>query len=268
MALKPIEVATIGDNCIDRYRGAVNQDTYGGNAVNVAVHLSRLGRSVAYYGAVGSDDAGQRTLEILASQGLELKHCWVLPGVTSYTDLRVEQGGNRVIVFEEFGVCADYMPTQAELALMKGLRHVHIGWMKDAAPVRAALAELGLSISQDCAVSMGYDGLDIALCSAGEDIQKAEALAGEATRGGAKLAVVTCGALGSLAFDGQSWWRTHAAPTEVVDTTGAGDTFIAAFIHARLSGHDVQACLEAGRDAAAITCTHIGGWPRLRIAKR
>ena len=60
-AMGRFEVATVGDNCIDRYLPPIALATVGGNAVNVAVHLRRLGRRTAYFGAVGEDREGRWT---------------------------------------------------------------------------------------------------------------------------------------------------------------------------------------------------------------
>jgi fructoselysine 6-kinase len=53
--------------------------------------------------------------------------------------------------------------------------------------------------------------------------------------------------------------------TSVVDTLGAGDTFIAGFLDAHLRGLDLQAALDAGRAAAAATCAHFGGFPQAPV---
>jgi sugar/nucleoside kinase (ribokinase family) len=53
-----------------------------------------------------------------------------------------------------------------------------------------------------------------------------------------------------------------AAPAaEVVDTTGAGDAFAAAFLAAQLKGADEDACLKAGVEAGARAVGTIGGQP-------
>ena len=80
--------------------------------------------------------------------------------------------------------------------------------------------------------------------------------------------MVTCGAAGSIASDGSITARVDARPVEVVDTLGAGDTFIAGFVAARLNGRDLAQCLEAGRDLAAATCGHLGGFPQVPLATR
>jgi sugar/nucleoside kinase (ribokinase family) len=52
------------------------------------------------------------------------------------------------------------------------------------------------------------------------------------------------------------------APTsDVVDSTGAGDAFAAAFIAAELRGESADACLRAGIDAGARAVAIIGGQP-------
>ncbi|NKX52208.1 fructoselysine 6-kinase, partial [Arthrobacter deserti] len=44
-----------------------------------------------------------------------------------------------------------------------------------------------------------------------------------------------------------------------VDTTGAGDSYIAGFVAAMAAGMDLQPCMQAGASTAARTCTHWGG---------
>jgi fructoselysine 6-kinase len=56
--------------------------------------------------------------------------------------------------------------------------------------------------------------------------------------------------------------ETSIRPVEVVDTTGAGDSFIAGFISGHAAGKDLRTCLEVGRDTAAETCRHVGGFPQ------
>ena len=52
-----------------------------------------------------------------------------------------------------------------------------------------------------------------------------------------------------------------APRTEVVDTTGAGDAFAAAFLASELSGKAVDACLKAGIEAGAEAVRKVGGQP-------
>ncbi|MCB1486108.1 MAG: fructoselysine 6-kinase [Bauldia sp.] len=261
-------LATVGDNCIDRYL-ALKRSTVGGNAVNVAVHLAAAGLAVGYYGAVGADEEGRRTIAALRENGVDTGRVRIGPGATTaYTDIAVDADGERVIAFEDFGACAGYRPTPAEVEELRARRHVHIGWLDDDGALKDALAASGTSVSQDLSVSQAPDhrrsaGLAIAFISAGPSLAEGRRLLAEALSGGARTAVVTCGALGSLAGDDAGTAETGILPVDVVDTLGAGDTFIAGFIAASIAGAPLQACLEAGRDAAAATCLHLGGFPQM-----
>jgi fructoselysine 6-kinase len=196
----------------------------------------------------------------------------VLDGDTSTSRIRVDETGDRHFEHEDFGVCAAYRPAGADLERLAGFGAVHIGLLADPAPVRRALAGRGVLVSQDCAISPGYAGLDIAFCSAaavagaegaaGADGVAPAAIARAAVAGGARLCVVTCGAAGSIAHDGRDWWQVPAVSVEVVDTTGAGDSYIAGFLHARLTGADVPEAMHAAAVCAGQTCTHLGAWPQ------
>lgn len=256
------EVATVGDNCVDRFLPPVRLAAIGGNAVNVAVHLQKQGLRAAYFGAVGRDENGRLTLDSLRDNGLNLEHVQVNEGVTAYTNLDIDETGDRIIAFEEFGVCRAYRPTEAEIGVLLAMRHVHIGWFDDGGQLKRRLAAAGISVSQDITVNPGADGLTIAFGSAGTNPHAALTIANGYLAQGAALAVVTRGAMGSIATDGSAVVETGILPVEVSDTTGAGDTFIAAFVAKRLAGGGLQECLEAGRDAAAVTCTHFGGFPQ------
>ena len=267
MPLMPaFEIATVGDNCIDRYRPPIGLSTVGGNAVNVAVHLKRLGRSVAYFGRVGSDADGRRILASLTENGVATEHVRAVAGQTAYTDIGGGPGGERIMLFEEFGVCRGYRPADEDIAKLRSMRHVHIGWLDDNGALKRLLAAAGVSLSQDLSVNadakdIAAEGLAIAFAaSASRDT--AALLLDRMLADGARVAVVTCGAMGSIASDGTVRAEAGVVPTSVTDTLGAGDTFIAGFIAARLDGRDLQACLSAGASAAAKTCTHYGGFPQ------
>ncbi|HEX9064187.1 MAG TPA: PfkB family carbohydrate kinase [Streptosporangiaceae bacterium] len=258
-------VAAVGDNTIDCYVGRDSYSYVGGNAVNVAVQLTRLGRTAVYFGAVGPDDAGRQIMQTLASAGVGTEGIEVVPGVTSTSRIRVDPDGVRHFEAEDFGVCDGYLPGPAALDRIADCAAAHIGLMPGAEPVRRHLTARGVLVSQDCGVTLpveNYRSMDIAFCSEESAARPAEQIARDAVAGGAALAVVTRGAAGSLAFDGSAWWRAAAEPVDVVDTTGAGDAFAAGFIDARLDGADIDQALAAGARHAALACTSFGAWPQ------
>ncbi|MCG7391590.1 PfkB family carbohydrate kinase [Microvirga sp. ACRRW] len=261
------EFAAVGDNCIDRFMPPISLSLIGGNAVNVAVQLSRLGLKTGYFGAVGSDEDGRRMLACFEENGLCTDHVQIRPGVTAYTNIEVDETGERTFAFEEFGVCRGYRPTDADIQVLMKMRHVHIGWLDDGGDLRRTLRAAGVSVSQDISINtdarhLGIEGLDCVFASAGDNRDEAQQLLSSILERGAKLAVVTCGSRGSMASDGIQLKTADIRPANVVDTTGAGDSFIAGFISAYSRGAALQTCLESGRDAAAETCLHVGGFPQ------
>ena len=260
-----LPVAAIGDNTIDLYLGRDSYSYVGGNAVNVAVQFTRLGRPIRYFGAVGPDAAGRQIRTALTERGIDTDGLVERPGRTSTSRIRVDDAGVRHFESEDFGVCEGYLPDAPALERAAGCAAAHIGLMPGAEPVRRLLADRGVLVSQDCGVTIrpdGYRWMGIAFCSQEAAGIPAERIAADAIDGGAGLAVVTRGAQGSLAFDGNTTWRTAAVPVEVADTTGAGDAYAAAFLDARLAGADVDQAMRMAAVHAAEACTHFGAWPQ------
>jgi fructoselysine 6-kinase len=264
------DLIALGDNCIDRLTGAVTADLVGGNAVNVAVRVAMLGLRSAYCGAVGplGEADGDRVLAALAAKGVDVSPVERRQPPTSVTRLSVAPDGNRTILTEDFGACAGWVPDAARLRALSAARHVHIGWLQDGGHARRVLARDGVSLSQDVSVNaapedLGVEGLTIAFASLSEALaDHAEARAAELVAQGAKGAVVTLGARGSLALIGGQTFRAAAPAITPVDTTGAGDAYIAGFLAARLNGASVPKAMAAGHTCAAACCGHPGGFPQ------
>lgn len=73
------------------------------------------------------------------------------------------------------------------------------------------------------------------------------------------LVIVKCGHKGAYAQAGDQAWHSPAIPVEVVDTTGAGDSFNAGFLAARLQGLPVETCLRYGNISGGLSTTQRGG---------
>ncbi len=259
-------IAAVGDNCIDRYLPPVDDCLVGGNAVNVAVHLARLGRPVAYFGAVGDDSAGEAVCRALRANAVNVEGLRRMSGqATARTDIETLADGDRRFVFESFGACAAYRPGLLDIARLTEMRHVHIGWLRGAMELRQALRSSGVPVSQDlsvnnCSEDLDPSGLDIAFGSAPS--AEGEAESERLLSRGARVAVVTLGAAGSLVNQGGKIIRVEAVPVRVLDTTGAGDAFIAGFLDAHAKRLNLKDCLLAGAAAGSAACGVRGGFPQ------
>lgn len=73
------------------------------------------------------------------------------------------------------------------------------------------------------------------------------------------VCVFTLGANGSVLSDGNVLFHIPPAPTTVVETTGAGDSFIGGFIKGILDGYDFQSAASFAARCSAVTIANIGG---------
>ena len=89
---------------------------------------------------------------------------------------------------------------------------------------------------------------------------------GDSLKGFAGLLAITYGAKGAVLMQGgEVVARSKPPAIEVVDTTGAGDTFTAALTLAMIEGHEFQAALDFACAAGAAAATRAGAQPSLPL---
>ena len=108
-----MKIACVGDNCIDYYR-ETGKMYPGGNAVNVAGYIRRLGEESAYIGPVGDDAFGRAITEALMKKGVDVSHVRLEDGSTAVSYVAVVNGERVFTGFEE-GVMADFRPGEDDI---------------------------------------------------------------------------------------------------------------------------------------------------------
>jgi ribokinase len=73
-----------------------------------------------------------------------------------------------------------------------------------------------------------------------------------------KIMVVTLGDKGCTVLSGDRRLSVKGIPVEVVDTTGAGDTFNATFLYGLMQGWDLEQCARFANAAAARSVMYLG----------
>lgn len=258
-------LACVGDNCVDVYLAPVNRRFAAGNAINVAVGLRHAGFAVDYFGAVGDDAAGVQIVAALVRAGVGVDHVYRLHGPTSLTEISLEGGERRFTGFVE-GAAEQYVPSVTDLADLRRRRLVHGVNVTDPEALFSSLFEAGVPLSYDFDDGRTLtlvEGLTVAFFSATdeESVTDTQELAQAAVRHGAETAVVMCGARGSVGCDRRQTFSLEADAIEPIDTCGAGDSYIAAFLGARLVGCDLEPSMRAGRSAATATCGRLSELP-------
>jgi sugar/nucleoside kinase (ribokinase family) len=268
-------VAAVGDCGIDRYVN-LRTDRPGGIALNFAVNARRLfapDDRILVITALGTDPEGVVVAEVFRRFGLESAAVW-LPGRTPVQSIeRLASGERRFVGYEE-GVLGDYHLGRRERAIVadtdllmttafrQGERLFESAMASPSRGLRAVdfsdLADFGSSADF---VSQWTPFFHVAFfgLTDGDDalIGDLFQLAVERDR----LFVVTLGARGSVALSRAGRMAAPAVPVvSVVDTTGAGDTFAAAFLAEYCRSRDVAAALALGNREAAGSIQRLGAF--------
>lgn len=264
MATTPLKLIAVGDNCLDVYL-TKNTVAVGGNALNVAVQWQRTGHDARYFGVVGKDPEGDVIAKEIEVAGLPVADLERRDGATAVT-LLLERNGDRRFLLEDLGVGQNYIPSPERYAALRGADWVHLG-TNSVQELIERLIEDRIRFSVD--VSTAHQALDLRgvplVFAAGPDdpdVPVEPVLQGLRDRGASRI-VLTCGPRGAFFHDGASLAHVPAQSIEVVDTCGAGDSFIATFLAAQVSrALEPTAAMELATDAAAKTCLHEGGFPQ------
>ena len=259
-------IACIGDSCVDYYE-SLGQKFPGGNPVNFAVYVRRLAGDSSFVGAVGSDEDGRLVLEALKGKEVDVSHVQVLPGPTPNTHV-VMENGNRVFTSYDTGIMEDFRLRPEDLDFI-GEHAIAVSalWGRCENDL-AALKARGVTVVFDCAdlpddpaAQKALPHSDIAFFS--DDGSTVDALMQkmrELAAKGPSVVVAMRGAEGSMAYDGQTFYLQRAVDCKVVDTLGAGDSYIAGFLYATLQGLPIPKRMRMGSENAAITIGYVGAW--------
>ena len=256
----------------------------GGSAANVAVWAARLGAAAAFIGAVGDDQAGAWLRADLQREGVEAHMPMVGAPTAAITSL-VDGDGERAMIADR-GAAAALAPEHIERAFLSPGCRLHLpayslfGEPMAGAAIRAVHygREAGGSIAIDSSsvgplAAYGRErflrlveeiGPDVLFVNADEGAYLSGCTAAEdgvrSLRRLASLVVWKQGADGALAL-GDELVRAPGTHVEVVDSTGAGDAFAAAFTVAALGGAEVRTALERGNELAARVVGQMGARP-------
>jgi len=266
-----LRVAAVGEVAVDLYLPE-GERRLGGISANFARSARACGAAAALYAAVGDDDEGRFLRGVLAGAGLAPLRLRRLAGESALQRIRVAPGGERRFDGFRAGVLSRYRLEPHEAAELGGYDVVAVPASPETrgvyeqvlalAPGPRRVADFSLeSPLGDAADPVAWlapfaDALDIAFVGGAPDF--ADALAALSTRTRAVL-VLTAGAAGAWAFfrGAQAHEPTHART--LVDTTGCGDAFQAAFTVAALQGETLEVSLAAGAERAAQIAAQWGG---------
>jgi len=244
----------------------------GGPAATSTVAAARLGLRSAFIGTVGDDEPGKWILrdfeaENVSTKGMAVRRGRMSPIAYCWIDAPT---GKRSVAWTR-GDLEELVPEEVDMEMIRGAKLLHI----DGHNPKGALAAVkearkhGVLVNFDAGTLR--DGVaellpytDILIASeafarqySGEnDLDKAIFKLAEI---GAEVTGVTLGEGGSMVLDHGKILRCPAFRVKPVDTTGAGDTYHAAFGVRYLETHDLMECMRFASAVAALKCLKLGG---------
>lgn len=233
----------------------------GGKGANQALAARRLGAEVRLVARVGADAMADEALALLRQDGVDLAGCVADPSApTGIALIAVDAKGENLIVVAP-GANAGFVPAFF------------------AAPIGDALIcqlELPIAtVAQAVASAQGFVAVNLAPAAEVPSVvleradlivvNEAEAaFYGDRLNGSRGMVAVTLGARGARLYRGGTLIAEAVPPPVVaIDSTGAGDAFVAALTVALLEGQGPEAALAFACAAGALAATRPGAQPSL-----
>lgn len=253
----------------------------GGPCANFACAVARLGLRVASFATVGSDAAGQLLIDDFIDYGVSTEFVQVEDGEdTPFTVILIEPDGERVIIvapaFKPRYSDEEYEHAFAQTRAIHTFpsdpaRFIHQAKIAHAqqtkvmfdveATANASRQELEAMLRWVDIASFNEQGF-VRVAGEAATIENARKLLAY----GPRTVVVTLADRGALAVTAVTAAQIPGHSVTVQDTTGAGDTFNAAFLSATLQEKSLEQCLTFANAAAALSVTGLG--PRGNLPTR
>jgi fructokinase len=287
----------------DRARDTAYDAVLGGSPYNVAVGLGRLGAPTAFVSRLSQDANGEAFAAALAKDRVDLSFVARVaePTTLAFVMRGTAETGARYAFYLDSTSFDGAWPFPREWPA--GARHLHVGSISALDPrhgesVVAALTKarehlttsfdpnIRPLVTPDRATVTALVERQLALATivkaSDEDLRwlypdrDPEASIADWARRGPRFCVVTRGGDGAVAYLGDQRFEARAPKVEVVDTVGAGDSFMSALIDAMDSdgalglggglprAADLAKWLSFAVTASAITCTRKGSDPPTR----
>lgn len=248
------------------FAGGVGFHAGGGSAIT-AGHLCALGHRTSLAAHLPKAAFGDTVMAELSAVGVGLDLCAETDAdVDPQMTVALVQGGERAFVTHRTGPAFPAFRTQ-DIAHLD-IRHIHVGeatTLLENPSLVSVAQELGATLSLDCSWDDNISSKGLLKVLPHVDVfLPNEAETGLLRKLGmaepfSKLTVIKQGQDGATAVTDDGAVHVPAMAADVVDTTGAGDAFNAAFLSAWLADKPIKACLKFGNAKAAEAISFRGG---------
>lgn len=261
----------------------------GGDAMNVAINLARLGAEVLFTGRVGGDDFGRFLRRRLEEAGVDASGLSVNPDSQTDTCVAmINSKGDRTFLYAA-GANLTLGPEQVSEKSLGKSGIVHIGGTfllpgldgEGAAEIFRRARRHGAITTMDVThdtsnrwmglIRPSLEHLDYFMPSVAEaekitNRAQPEEMARVLLDAGVKTVVIKLGAKGCYVRNEREGFFQPAFRANAVDTTGAGDAFVAGFLYGLSKELPLRECAATACAAGAITVCKLGATnPQLRL---
>ena len=252
----------------------------GGDALNNAVDLAKLGNQVCYVGRIGLDAGGEFVLGALQNAGVDVSHVVRTDCPHAKVNLLIKPDGNRAF-FYYGGPSREFSASDVDPALLSSCKILQVGGTfhlpafdgAGAAELFQAAQKAGVLTSMDVTndftgrwneiISPCYPHLDYFLPSIDQaklisGYQDPRDIAAFFLDRGVKHVAIKLGAEGSFYQSGNKAFFCGTYHVPVVETTGAGDAFCAGFLTALVRNCSPEECVLTATAASAQVIQAVG----------
>ena len=265
----------------------------GGDALNESIILSRLGHRVHLISRIGADMAGEMILGLCQREGIDTSGIQKVDGIdTGVNVVLVEENGERSFITSVGGSLRKQEPTDVVIPKLPKARILMLASIftypaftaDEMVRIFREAKEAGYLVCADMTKCKNKETLsDIAPALKFVDyifpnLEEAAMVSGLTDPGEIVKAFLAAGVgtivlklgkegclIGTLRENTVDTVLVPAVPdAQVVDTTGAGDTFAAAFLSGLLEGKSPKECAAFANRAAAVTISEFGATTALK----
>jgi len=260
-----MKITALTSCCVDVYP-ELDKIYVGGNSLNFATQCKLSGiKEVSIIAAVGNDKSGKLIEVHLDKCGIPRKHVYRIDQTTASNKIFIDEKGDRYFkedswnggAFDAFRLSENdwrLLENSDIIAMPAGDPNLEevLNRRKDQLVIIDFLDYFTLNF-----IEQRIESIDITFISAKEEmLDRLNALSIKS----GKMIVATLGSKGSVAFfDNQTYYQEALEVDEIVDTTGCGDAFQAAFIIEWYRSADLKKALYKGALAAKNVLGFMGG---------
>ena len=257
--------------------------TIGGDAINEATIINRLGHPTALVSMVGNDGAGAQVLSHCDAEGIDRTYVAVRDDIdTSINIGLVQPGGERTFITNRNGSLWKTRAEDFNLDILPGSKLLSYASFfnnplvtgEKLVPIFKKAKELGLIICadminprlgetlEDIREALGYvdyffpNREEAVGLSGADDLND---IADAFLSCGVGAVVIKTGSKGCFVKNADQSFAVDAIHgIDVIDTIGAGDNFVSGFITALLDGKSLRECAEYANTTASLSVRSVG----------